>query len=43
MDKSSDGPRGGSIHMGMVISFDDTVVLSEANGVKFRKRDGARE
>lgn len=29
--------------MGMVTSFDDTVVLSKANGVKFRKRDGARE
>lgn len=28
--------------MGMVTSFDDTVVLSEANGMKFRKHDGAR-
>lgn len=29
--------------MGMAISIDDTVVLSEANSVKFRDHDGARE
>lgn len=41
--KSPDIPGGGSIHMGMAISVDDTVVLSEANSVKFREHDGARE
>lgn len=41
--KSPDIPGGGSIHMGMAISIDDTVVLSEANSVKFREHDGARE